>query len=261
MTDVILQCIEDGKLHRGNISFDTIRSIATERPTFTNSQSQRDELDYGHAILSLPRQLNQYLHSYGPMVAKQWDYVLENVQLPVGDIRLIDYGCGQALALVKCFDKFGFDLIDRTKEIVLIEPSKVALARAEKIVRCYCPEARITCINKKFDDLTFEDLHLTGGLHNVHLLSKVLDVEGFDHFSLFAKIIKNKGQQTILAASNDRDSNGGSSRFISIYEDIDSSNHTSWLNVNSLDLFYFDIPGQDRDFPHIALCAHVEVLE
>lgn len=258
MGDVISQAIEMGHLNTGNISFQRIRAIAGI------DTGLWDQLDRGRATLPSYNHLNQYLYSYALMVSSQWDAILQTVELPsVGDLRLLDYGCGQALALVKLFDKFGAALIDRVKEIVLIEPSPFALARAEKIVRCYCPDAHIVCINKKFDELTYEELFSATELHNLHTISNALDIDSFNHFELFrSMILSRKGSHTVFAVSFDREFKGGSSRFFDVADALVNIKNGRFLDFKHQKPFGFNIENKEgKQISNIGWCFGVDVLK
>ena len=57
----------------------------------------KEQLNWEKAILKSQDQLNQYLHTYGPMIKSQWKNALSPVSLPDTEIQIIDYACGQGL--------------------------------------------------------------------------------------------------------------------------------------------------------------------
>lgn len=91
-------------------------------------------------------------------------------------ISLIDWGCGQGLASMVFMDKYG---TDRIKQIILIEPSEIALRRAALHCKKYAPNVPLQTICKEFDELTADDIHLVEPETTVHLLSNVLDMESY----------------------------------------------------------------------------------
>ena len=207
MQETIDEAIQTGTIHSGNISFDLLRNIGgIDRDLW-------DELGRGRYILSSQDQLDQYLYSYGKMTKSQWGEFLNNAVTPMGQIRVIDYGCGQGLACSLLFDKFGSELLKNIKEVILIEPSMVALARAKSIVACYCRNATVVDINKKLDDLTALDLSSNEELSTLHLFSNVLDIDDFNYPVLMEKMFQKSGHHTVLAVSSDRNFMGGSGRF------------------------------------------------
>ncbi|HEV7266741.1 MAG TPA: hypothetical protein VGN83_17740 [Falsiroseomonas sp.] len=168
-------------------------------------------LNRGRAILQSAGDLDQYLYSYGPMIESQWREVCSWMPLNDDHFRLIDYGCGQGLAGLFLFDRLGKDWFGNAAKIVLVEPSAAALIRAEAIYRGIAPSCPIFCVRKKFDDLSDDDLVPDRDLDSFHIFSNVLDIAGFDHFEIFARMLT-EGRHTVCVVSHDRDHNGGSTR-------------------------------------------------
>jgi SAM-dependent methyltransferase len=206
MTDVVIQSIQAGLINGQNILFERIKLVAGR------DAKCWDELGRGRNVLTSHEQLDQYLYSYGPMTVSQWEYFLAQVEIPGGTIKVIDYGCGQGLACVLLFD-FKKPLAKRVNQVVLIEPSTVALARARAMLECYCKDAVIEAVNKELDQILLHDLGLSVDFFTLHLFSNVLDIDGFDYVSLFSKILQTKGKHCVLAVSHDRNFEGGSARF------------------------------------------------
>ncbi len=208
MIDAVVEDVRSGALHRDNISFEGLRQ------SFANADEDvRRTLDRGRALLESPTQLDAYLYWYGRMTRLQWGAFFEHVDIPPGRLQVIDYACGQGLACVLLFDHFGRGLVDQIDRVVLIEPSATALRRAQAIVSCYLGRGgEIRCINKMLDGVTAEDLEMQEGRTTIHLFSNVLDIEGFDTYSLFGKMLRTRGLHHVLAVSHHRYHNGGSSR-------------------------------------------------
>ncbi len=104
-------------------------------------------------------------------------------------IGIVDYGCGQGLATM-CYHDFikGYNLQQKVHSITLIEPSAVALSRAELLCNCFFPEATITAIQKGFDELLEDDIRIDTDCPTLHLFSNILDVESYDITPLADKI-------------------------------------------------------------------------
>ena len=215
--DTVTESIRNGSIGARNISYPLIRGIAGR------DHNCWSELDRGRAILTSIEQLDQYLFSYGPMTKGQWDQVLPSVHIPSGRVQIVDYGCGQGLASALLFDHFGSELVMRTTKMILVERSRVALTRAESILRCYAPRTDVRSLYKCIDDLTVDDLRSDGENIFVHLFSNVLDMDSFDHIDLFTKILKTKGSHTFLCVSHNRDFCGGSKRFHEIASILNNS--------------------------------------
>jgi hypothetical protein len=114
--------------------------------------------------------------------------------------------------------------------VVLVEPSEIALSRAEAIYKRIAPNAQILCINKIFDDLHVDELALNQDLHSVHIFSNVVDIDGFDHISLLNKLLA-VGGHTVLAVSHDRDFDGGSARFHDLAREVKAREMRKLLSI------------------------------
>lgn len=101
-------------------------------------------------------------------------------------VSLIDWGCGQGLASMVFMDKYGSENI---KQIILIEPSEIALRRAALHCKKYAPNVPLQTICKEFDELTPEDIHLVEPETSLHLFSNVLDMESYsvEHLATLVK--------------------------------------------------------------------------
>lgn len=251
MTDVIIDAIRNSQIRPDNICFAGLRELAGR------DLGCWSELGRGRSILSTYNQLDQYLYSYGLMTRAQWAVLLPNVSLSNGPFSLVDYGCGQGLGSAIVFDYFDAKLRLDVQNVVLIEPSGVALARAEEIVRCYCPGSEISSVNKTLDDLSDTDIQSCRGLHSIHIFSNVLDIDGFEYAGLFNKMFSIKGLHTVLAVSHDRNFAGGSDRFHDIEEQIKDEEHHKWFSLKSSEIIKFSVD----DKPMIAWQLHLEVLD
>jgi len=252
MNDAIVEAIQSGQLNNSNISFGELRRIAGRN----NDQIYRT-LDRGRAILTSSEQLDQYLYSYGPMIEAQWSTFLKSVSLPNGRISLFDYGCGQGLGAALLLDYVGSSLSERIEHATLIEPSAVALNRAESVLGCYIGPQRIFSINKDLDSLKREDIPRIDAIPRIHILSNILDIDGFNHEELFSKIFSTTGKHSVLAVSNDRNFYGGTKRFEQLDSEIKDPKHKHWLSVQSSIIAKFSC-GTNKSA--ISWELHAEVL-
>ena len=105
----------------------------------------------------------------------------------------MDWGCGQALATVCFFDYLNREDIncDITK-IILIEPSKEALARATTHVYAYdnvSDSTDVITLNKYIDDVELSEIESNAEL-TIHFFSNVLDIPKIN-LKRLAKIVQN----------------------------------------------------------------------
>ena len=170
-----------------NPTFDKVRDLSTkfyrELP-----QALQDELfealNRGIDILDSEPQMTAYLFAFGKMHQAKLNYAFGKLPkefLEQPEINIIDYGCGQALGTM-CYADFlrekGYS--QKVKTITLIEPSEICLERAALHDSVFFPDAEIKTVNKKFDDLTQDDIVCTEETPTLHILSNVLDILDFD---------------------------------------------------------------------------------
>ena len=151
------------------------------RQKFGRNRDLWTELGRGVNVLTSTEQLDQYLYSYGLMVECQWQQ-MSSSWVGQGPVRLIDYGCGQGLAGLLLYDKWGDAFASSLDRVILIEPSPKALVRAESVYRSMAPESDIVCLNVGFDAVQAAHLEGAADLHTMHIFSNVLDIEGYNQF-------------------------------------------------------------------------------
>jgi len=249
--DAIINAIEIDEINTNNISFANIRKIACNFRT----QNVWGELDRGRGILKTQEQLNQYWYSYSQMIQAQWQEILNDIDLSNNEnIEIIDYGCGQSLASILFFDKWNQKRIV-TSKIILIEPSKIALDRAESILQCYLPKAKIISINKTLDNVTQEEVQANDDTVKMHLFSNILDIDDFNIVDLLKKILASKGLHYFLAASHNRDFNGGSKRLKEVYKIFTDEQYSNLFTIKEHVIKEFNA----GKFPAICLCILFKV--
>lgn len=217
------------------------------RSTLRTDYGLKDTLDYGHAVIDTAPKLDQYLHTYGPMIESQWKCVapyLAGIRQPT---LWIDYGCGQGLAGLLVNDLTQGRLFGMTRDVLLIEPSALALARSTAVYERIAPAAKVTSVCKRFDDLSENDVPTASSGMSLHLFSNSLDVLGFDPLGLLTKTLR-AGRHTILSVSHDRDFNGGTPRIEGVKSAFENPAMASELTIHrsTLDLFTCDNPSQSK---------------
>lgn len=253
INDRIIDAINSGILSEDNISFDNIRQIASK------DYDLWTRLGRGRAILDTSIELDQYLYSYGSMTRAQWHALLSQLSLIPEPMEIIDYGCGQGLAMALLFDCFGNDIVNTLQKVVLIEPSEVALRRAKAVVSCYSANRfPVETISKTLGELNAKELLGNKGVLTNHIFSNVLDINGYDHFELLEKIFQRKGRHCILAVSHDRNFEGGSSRFRDLEKAICDPQFRDWFTVQQTHVWQFQC-GNGK--PAIAWVLEAEVID
>lgn len=173
------------RLARCKKHFSEIRSLATNmvEESIEDADAVFNTLGRGIRVLTNEEQLLVYLKAYGLMHEAKLKSAFEHFPFCElkGDITIVDWGCGQALASIVLIEHLQAHSPNiHVKNILLIEPSSIALKRAVMHVRHFDNSINITTINKGFDAITPMDLLIETNIPIVHLFSNILDYEGFD---------------------------------------------------------------------------------
>ncbi len=153
-----------------------------------------DSLKRGTDLLDSEPSMFVYLFSFGKMHQAKLNYAFSKIPdgfMEQSEINIIDYGCGQAVGTM-CYADYLKARGDnqKIKSITLIEPSEICLKRAALHASVFFPDAEITTINKKFDELDDNDISTSEDTPTLHILSNVLDLD-FD-LQKFSELIKSK---------------------------------------------------------------------
>ena len=167
-------------------SFDSIRNTAISMLSrFSDAEKQQmyEDLDRGKAIIDREELLWRYLLAFGKKHRRHLDIAFGKLPRPssvVGDgYSVVDWGCGQGLATVCLLDYLKNKRIDALpKEVVLVEPSELAIENARLHVGLYGPD-KIRTVQKRLDDVTGADIRTSAPV-TLHLFANILDVDGID---------------------------------------------------------------------------------
>lgn len=168
--------------------------------TLTN----RGGADGTHTIYSTELQLDAYLASYTAWHKGKLQQALRLLKEPLPrEFNVIDWACGQGLATLFLLDYIrGRGLTCSIREVILVEPSTVALDRAEMLIKRADESIQIRRIAKRIDDVTAEDLTLGTTLPVYQMFSNILDISGIDLKHLFSILYANqKSLNTIVCVS------------------------------------------------------------
>ncbi len=249
MKDAAIDLIEGAP--SSDISFQWFRSALKA------DHDLKGTLQYGHAVIDSVAGMDQYLYTYGPMIESQWECVnplLKSIDLPV---RWIDYGCGQGLAGLLLSDLTCGRSFSRVTDVLLIEPSAPALARAAALYKRIVPTATIRTVCKRFDDVSTSDIRATRSRTTLHLFSNSLDVPGFDPLSLL-KTMMRSGRHTILSVSHDRDFNGGTPRIEGVKATFEAHAAKSNWTLRGSEIYRFTC-SNGRQSKGVAWLCEVEI--
>ncbi|MBQ0139197.1 MAG: hypothetical protein KBT36_07870 [Kurthia sp.] len=254
MNDVVINAIQQKIMTPESLTFSSLRKLAGQD---MNAQSS---LNRGRAIIDCPTLLNQYLYSYGLMVQRQWNHVVPNIVEMLSDnndqeIHLYDYGCGQGLATLLLIENT-LGLQEEITQITLIEPSEIALTRAQGIFECKLPHLNIQTFAKELDDVEENHLNINTDNMNVHIFSNILDIEGFDQFKLFNKILATGGTHYLIAVSNDRNCYGGTARLESLYKALLNIEQDESLIISHTKFEHF---SDEKNMNHVYFCLKIEI--
>lgn len=168
-------------------SFEKIKEIACNE-IFSFSKNERDvfwsQLNRGLALLDTHEQLCQYLYSFGDMhQAKLQDaFKILPDSLFTNGYEIVDWGCGQAMGVINLFDYLKLKCVDnKVGKITLIEPSKLALERANLHVGAYIQDKHnINLISDYFENIKENQIECKTGKPVIHIFSNILDVAQID---------------------------------------------------------------------------------
>lgn len=241
MYDRAIDMIQNGLIQ--NINFNWLRS------NLMADLNLRDSLDKGHAVLETPNQLDQYLYTYGPMISSQWRSVSNLLSALTQPTTLVDYGCGQGLGGLIVNDVTRGKLFQLVERVFLIEPSSIALRRAEELYKRIIPGAKVYAICKDFESVTDSDVKDDAEGMTLHLFSNSLDLPRQNYFDLFDKTIK-IGNHSLISVSHDRDFNGGTPQIEEIKARFEHPDMAEKVLISNtvVSRFTCDNPGQSLGF-------------
>ena len=144
-------------------------------------------LEHGVVPLDSEQKLDQYLAAYGKMHVEKVRMALDSLDnldsLLCAPVSIVDWGCGQGLATCCFFDWLCKNEIElsRVSRIHLIEPSGLALQRAQNNITKYSDEFNcqfdIRPVNRYINDIQSADFDIREINTTLHLFSNILDIE------------------------------------------------------------------------------------
>lgn len=159
----------------------------------------------GVEILTNPEQLIVYFVAYGKMHNDRLISAFN--KLPSNffkkKIQIIDWACGQGLATMSYFDFLRTKSLDQNlKNVILIDPSEIALKRGALHVQKFKSDVSIQLINKYLDKLDEQDFQVENSCVKLHFFSNILDIESFSMLKLNKLIRQNfQGENYFICVS------------------------------------------------------------
>lgn len=208
------------QLNNSNRTFDGIRSLCVDLCTRL-SEDVYYSLGRGVNILTEESQLPMYIKSYGNAHYAKILSALEVIDFQniIEPIEIVDWGCGQALATVILLEYIQSKGI-KVNNIILIDPSEIALKRGALHVSHMNSEVKINTICKKLDSLCISDIGKNKTVR-VNLFSNILDIEEYNQTELIKLIGKiHQGLNYFVCVSPDINEikSGRLSSFSSFFE-------------------------------------------
>jgi len=181
------------------VNYEIIKRFANEKCRhITERLSGR-----GVSPLSSVNELYLYLRDYGNMHKAKILSAIKSIQFRnINEpVTIIDWGCGQGLAsffMLQYLSKSGVNL--NINEIILIEPSEVAIKRAALHLTLLDKNIPLRTINCAFKDVEKELIITKTSDVKLHLFSNVLDIgeEYISHDDLFGLIEGTQKNQNIF---------------------------------------------------------------
>ena len=188
-------------------TFQAIRNISVQQINqFDNKDDVYHSLGRGVKILKEEEQLYSYISSYGNMHEAKMLSALHKLplaELEGKNIEIFDWACGQGLASIIMHEYVSNQDVDiNIKNVILIEPSEIALNRAALHVRHFNSKCQIRTHLKDINSVTQNDLNCDKSVIKIHLFSNILDVDGFSIEHLISIIEQTqKGENYFVCVS------------------------------------------------------------
>lgn len=176
------------------VRFSAIKRISVSEYSANGSNEVFYSLKRGTSVLERPIQLAGYLYSYGDnhYAKLQSAFPFIPKVFLQGEVSVIDWACGQALASMALFDYLTINNLKvNIRNVQLIEPSEIALRRAALHISKYRITDQVYTIHRDFDSLTVDDLKNYSDVVKIHLLSNILDMD-FYSLSKMLTLIEEK---------------------------------------------------------------------
>lgn len=153
--------------------------------------------DRGKKILETPGECNRYIERFFQMhyfkiidsISKLFSYDKIHEYSGKG-IILYDWACGQGLGSWLFLNQLAERRLKiKVAEIILIEPSAIALKRAEILIRYIDKNVKLTIINRMLNDTAEKELVRIEDTLRIHYISNFIDMLSWDSIDHLSKLI------------------------------------------------------------------------
>ncbi|MCM1140691.1 MAG: UvrD-helicase domain-containing protein [Muribaculum sp.] len=157
-------------------------------------------VNHGTELLKSNEELCAYISAYGEMHEIKCRGAFQNIDFEqLGNIEIWDWGCGQGLATLTLIDMLRErEKLHLLKKVTLVEPSLIALERAELNIKKAFPNIQIITINKYLpaDSNSVDQIRSSSYISPtvIHLFSNILDIDTIDLVKL-AHIVASPGRK------------------------------------------------------------------
>ncbi len=166
-----------------DVSFENIKKAALQALPLAYQERPWVITESGRPIYNQELQLNAYLVAYLDWHIGKLSKATALLQGPLPpQINVIDWACGQGIATLFLIDYIKRSNIQCTiREVILIEPSTIALERAKYLINRADAMIHIRAINKRIDhSISADELVFNEGLPVFQMFSNILDIAGID---------------------------------------------------------------------------------
>lgn len=171
--------------------FESVREINSKLYLPIKDDTIFHSLQRGVKILQDENQLFAYMYSYGKMHHSKLISAFKILPLEFFQktIRVIDWGCGQGMAIMTYFDYLSQEgILQDIRHITLVEPSEIALKRASLHSNKFTGGNNFITLNKDLDSIVESDLQNNSIATKLHLFSNIIDIDLFSLSALMNKI-------------------------------------------------------------------------
>lgn len=199
--DYIEQCGNTSKAAIKNAAFQALPDEACREPW---KYTKRGGSDSNRAIYSTELELDAYLAAYIDWHIGKLNMAFEMLDESLPQrVNIIDWACGQGLGTLYLMEiAANSNPLCIVDEVVLIEPSEIALGRAEYLIKKTNPNVKVRAVNKMLDDVSPSDIRFENQAPVFQIFSNILDIDGIDLKHLTGILLSNSESSNALICAS-----------------------------------------------------------